>query len=64
MNCFTLVEKAEQYSVKYVAIKSFKSKKVICSGDNPAQVVRNARKKGAKDPVVFFVPEKDVVYIY
>ena len=58
-----LINNAEKYAGKYVATKSFKDKKAICSGLDPVKVVRNAKKKGAKDPVVFYVPKKDTVYI-
>jgi hypothetical protein len=59
-----LVKDAEKYGGKYVATRSFKDKKVISSGSDPATVFEEAKKKGARDPVVFYVPEKDTVHIY
>jgi hypothetical protein len=43
---------------------SLKDKKVLSSGADPAKVFSEAKSKGAKDPVVFYVPEKDMVHIY
>lgn len=59
-----LVKDAEKYSGQYVATKSFTDKEVVTSGSDPVQVIKDAKSKGADDPVVFFVPEKDVVQIY
>lgn len=53
-----------QYGGKYVAIRSFKSKKVSCSGSEPAEVYKQAKAKGLKHPVVFYVHRKDKTYIY
>jgi hypothetical protein len=59
-----LVSNAEKYGGSYVAKKSFKSKTVIAFGADPVKVSEEARQKGAKDPVVFYVPEKGMVHIY
>lgn len=59
-----LVRDGEKYGGLYVATKSFKNKKVICSGNDPVKVFEDATRKGAKDPVVFYVPCKDMVHIY
>jgi hypothetical protein len=59
-----LVKDGDKYGGKYVATKSFKDKKVISFGKNPSKVFEKAKKKGVKDPVIFYVPEKDMVHIY
>jgi len=59
-----MVRDGEKYSGKYVATRSFKDKKVLSSGNDPMKVFNMAKKKGAKDPVIFYVPEKDMVHIY
>lgn len=59
-----LVNNGECYEGKYVAIKSFIDKEVISSGENPVSVTEEANKKGVENPVVFFIPEKDVSQIY
>jgi hypothetical protein len=37
---------------------------VIAHGDDLVKVASEAKEKGAGDPVVFYVPEKDVAQIY
>jgi hypothetical protein len=64
MSANVLVKNSERYSGKYVATRSFKDKTAVCSGSDPAKVLTEAKGKGVKDPVVFFVPEKDMVHIY
>ena len=48
----------------YVATRSFKDKKVITAGKDMVAVHREAQKKGVEEPVVFYVPQKGMVYIY
>lgn len=60
----TLLSKGDKYRGKYVALKSFSSKTVIGSGTKPKTVLKAAQKKGVKEPVIFYVPEKDVKHIY
>ncbi len=64
METCVLVNNIEKYSGKYVATKTFEDKDVISFGDDPVKVFNDAKKTGAKDPVVFYVPEKDAVHIY
>lgn len=54
----------DKYRGKYVAIKDFFDKQVISYGDNPSVVFDEALRAGSEDPVIFFVPKKDVVHIY
>lgn len=53
-----------KHSGKYVAIEDFGSKKVIADGESPDKVYSEAVDKGYDNPVVFFVPLKDMVQIY
>lgn len=64
MSTNVLVKDAVKYSGKYVAIKSFKDKTVLGSGKNPAKVMERAKAKGAKDPIIFYVPKKNSIHIY
>ena len=57
-------EDGEKYSGCYVAITSLVKGKVLAGGKNPVQVMEEAGKKGYGDPILFFVPKKDKVYIY
>ncbi len=59
-----LVKDGRKYSGKYVATKSFKDKKILCAGTNPVKVVQEAKRLGAKDPVLIFVPKEGIVHIY
>lgn len=59
-----LINNAELYDGKYVAVKSFIDREVICSGDNPVTVSNEAKKSGVNSPVVFYVPEKNMAHIY
>lgn len=49
---------------KYVAFKSFEDHSVIGQGKTPQEAYQVAVQKGFKDPVITFVPEKDMVQIY
>lgn len=64
MQANVLLNNGERYSGKYVALKSFRDKDAISSGSNPLDVYNDAKSKGAVDPVVFYVPEKNTVHIY
>jgi hypothetical protein len=59
-----LVNNAEKYSGKYVATRSFKDKRVISAGADPLKVYNRAKRLGAKEPVIVYVPKKDEVLIY
>lgn len=59
-----LVKNSDKYQGKYVATRSFKDRKAVCSGRNPVKVLSCAKEKGIRDPVVFYVPKKNSVNIY
>lgn len=48
---------SKKYAGKWVALRSFRGKKIIASGKAPSIVIEKARKKGIKDPVVFFIDD-------
>ena len=56
--------KERKYNGRYVAIKDFNDSVVIADGENPNEVYKSAVKKGYPDPVVLYVPLKDMVHIY
>lgn len=64
MKPICLLNDTEKYSGEYVAIRSFTDREVICHGGNPIKVLKEARELGVDEPVVFYVPEKDVIQIY
>ena len=59
-----LLKDSEKYGGKYVATKSFKDRKVVSYGSEPDKVFNEAKEKGVKEPVVFYVPKKGMVQIY
>jgi len=56
--------KTSNYNGKYVAMKDFNDHTVIADGATPQEVYEKAVRKGLKNPVVTFVPSKDMVQIY
>lgn len=56
--------KEKKYAGNYVAIEDYTENKVIASGKNPQKVYAEAVKKGFLDPVILFIPSKDMVHIY
>jgi len=56
--------KDRKYSGRYVAIRDFKDSTVIGDGKDPIEAYEKAIKKGFGDPVILFVPLKDMVQIY
>lgn len=56
--------KTNNFNGKYVAMKDFSDYTVIADGITPQEAYDKALGKGYKDPVVTFVPIKDMVQIY
>lgn len=64
MDSQILVKNGEKYKGKYVALNNFMERKIVSFGANLSVVVKNANKKGVKEPVVLFVPHKNITHIY
>jgi len=56
--------KEEKYCGQYVALKDYGNPEIIASGKDPGQVYDAAVKDGFLDPVIVFVPDKNMVQIY
>jgi hypothetical protein len=56
--------KDDKYRGKYLAMRDFDKYSIIASDADPVKVHEKAVKKGCKDPVIIYVPEKDMVQIY
>jgi len=54
----------EEFNGRYVAMKSFDDNTIVGVGDDPAKALREAEEKGFKDPILLYIPEKDLVHIY
>lgn len=59
-----ILVKDEKYSGRFVALKDFSDKTVIVDGKTPKEVLDKAINKGYRNPVILFVPVKDMVQIY
>ncbi len=56
--------KERKYNGRYVTIKDFNDSVVIADGENPNEVYESAVNKVYPDPVVLYIPLKDMVHIY
>ena len=54
----------DKYDGKYVALRSFTDSEVLASGDDPIKVMKAAKEQGAASPVLFYVPERDMTFVY
>lgn len=60
---YTLISE-KKYNGRYVAVKDFDDGTVVGDGKTPEEAYSMAREKGSANPVILFVPEKDMVQIY
>ena len=56
--------KDEKYRGRWVALKSFNDNTVVGSGKTPARALKQAHDAGVKEPVLLFVPRKNVPWVY
>ncbi len=56
--------KEDGYEGKYVALRSLLDRTVVACGDNPEIVMKQARRKGCSEPVIFYVPEHNISLVY
>ena len=54
----------KKYQGKYIAYRSLNDRKILASSSDAGRVMAAARRKGASEPVVVFVPSGDVGYMY
>lgn len=52
------------FTGKYVAMKSFTDSTVVGDGATPQEAYEKALQKDCKNPVITFIPVKDMVQIY
>lgn len=45
-------------------MKSFEDHTVVGTGDDPEAALQDARAHGHENPVLLYIPEKEVVHIY
>jgi hypothetical protein len=56
--------KESKYNGRYVAIKDFDDHAIVADGKDPQEVYDNAVKNGCSNPVILYIPIKDMVQIY
>jgi len=56
--------KEKKYSGQYVVIKDLTDPTVIAAGNDPQKIYLEAKEKGFTEPIILFVPDKDLVQIY
>ncbi|MCK8603325.1 DUF5678 domain-containing protein [Desulfoferrobacter suflitae] len=55
---------SEEYDGRYVAMKGFDDNTIVGVGDDPETALEDAAAKGYENPVLLYVPEKEVVHVY
>ena len=55
---------SDEFNGCYVAMVNFDDNTIVGVGDDPEQAIKDAEEKGYKNPVLLYIPEKDVVHIY
>ena len=55
---------SDRYNGRYVAMKSFDDHTVIGVGEDPETAIKEALSKGFDNPVLLYIPEKEIVHIY
>ena len=53
-----------KYEGKYVAFVSLTDHTVAAFGDVAGEVLQQARAAGAKDPVIVYIPQSDMTWVY
>jgi hypothetical protein len=56
--------KENKYNGRYIAIKDFGDSTVIADSKDPKEAYDKAIKQGYSNPVIVFIPAKDMVQIY
>jgi hypothetical protein len=64
MDIENVLLQTEEYSSKYVALKSFEDSTVVAHGTIPKEVMEEASSKGYPEAVIVFVPENDMAHVY
>lgn len=52
----------DEHAGRYVALRSRDDNTVVGFGDTPVRAVQAAQENGCASPILFYVPERPVVY--
>lgn len=56
--------KERKFSGYYVTVEDYNKTTIISYGEDPQKVYEEAIKKGYTEPLIVFIPSKDMVQIY
>lgn len=59
-----IIEDGDKYAGKHVALDNLVNKKIFGSGGTPWAAIKVARKNGLENPMIVYVPEKNMVHLY
>ena len=54
----------DEFNGRYVAMKSVDDNTIVGVGEDPENALREAEEKGFRNPILLYIPEKDLVHIY
>ena len=54
----------DEYEDQYVAIPSISSHYIISHGIEPMSVIKEAKIKGCSNPIIVYIPKKNMVNFY
>jgi len=54
----------EKYGGQYIAKRSWRSKSIIAHSQNMDHVIKRAEEQGIMEPIIMFVPKRDMACIY
>ncbi len=43
---------------------AYRNREVLAFGDDPVEVMSRARESGVTEPVIVFIPERDMTFVY
>jgi len=54
----------KKYEGKWVAFASLTDHTVLAFGEDPAEVMEQARAAGSKEPVIVYIPKSEMAWVY
>jgi len=62
---YSTICKNKKYKGKFIAVTEERGKvKVISAGNTPQKVLKEAKEKGYKKPIITRIPTKDTSYVF
>lgn len=54
----------DEFNGRYAAMKSVDDNTIVGVGEDPEKALKDAEARGFKNPVLVYIPEKELVHIY